>query len=116
MSSTLIQMIRKLCALKKSGGKEIGLGVVKSTLRYLTLWGLQYGHLPSNSFLALLSNSTTTFRAHIEVRAAGYKLYDELVKDKDKLIMAVRSLNTIRRKGKENVSILSLVEEDGIEE
>jgi hypothetical protein len=73
--------------------------------------------LPSNSFLALLSNSTTTFCAHIEVGAAGYnKLYDKLVKDKDKLIMVVRSLNTICRKGKKDVSILSLVKEDGVEE
>jgi hypothetical protein len=31
-------------------------------------------------------------------------------------IKFVRGLNTIRRKGKENVSILSLVEQDGVEE
>jgi hypothetical protein len=44
------------------------------------------------------------------------KIYEELVQEKLDLAKAVASLNTIRCKGKVNISIFALVEEDGVEE
>jgi hypothetical protein len=78
----------------------------------------QFGHLPSNSFLALIPAATAvaTFRTHIEVGVAGMKIYKELVQEKLDLAKAVASLNTIWHKGKVNISIFTLVEEDGVKE
>jgi len=79
----------------------------------------QFGHLPSNSFLALIPAATgavATFRTDVEVSVAGMKIHEELVQEKLDLAKAVASLNTIRCKGKANISIFALVEEDGVEE
>jgi hypothetical protein len=56
------------------------------------------------------------FWTHIEVGVAGMKIYKELVQEKLDLAKAVASLNTIQCKGKMNISIFTLVEEDGVEE
>jgi len=56
------------------------------------------------------------FRTHIEVGVASMKIYEELVQEKLDLAKAVARLNTIWLKGKANISIFTLVEEDGVEE
>jgi hypothetical protein len=56
------------------------------------------------------------FRTHIEVGVASMKIYEELVQEKLDLAKAVACLNTIWLKGKANISIFTLVEEDGVEE
>jgi len=75
----------------------------------------RFGHLPSNSFLTLILAATgavAMFQTHIKVGVAGMKIYKELVQEKLDLAKAVVSLNTVWHKGKANISIFTLVEED----
>ncbi|KAJ6619147.1 hypothetical protein B0H10DRAFT_1794090, partial [Mycena sp. CBHHK59/15] len=82
---------------------------------YATLETLQFAHLPSNSFLAVLPQDEETvesFRDHVEVRPCAQEIFEEVVAEKEVLAKAVASLNTVQRKGKSNVSILEIEEDE----
>lgn len=83
---------------------------------YAALGTVRFGHLPSNCFLAAIPSSdrVAESRTHVEVSTASGKIYEELLQDKSALAKAVISLNTIRRKGKASVSVLSIIEDDGV--
>jgi hypothetical protein len=52
----------------------------------------------------------------VEIGIRAYKVFEELRNEKEKLSKAVASLNTVRRKGKANVHILELPEDDCTED
>jgi hypothetical protein len=84
---------------------------------YAALGTLRFAHLPSNSFLFLLPQGKDTeavkvFRDHVEIGVMAQRVFDELRAEKEMLGKAVASLNTVRRKGKENVNILEMEEEE----
>ncbi|KAF7335957.1 hypothetical protein MSAN_02309100 [Mycena sanguinolenta] len=78
---------------------------------------IRFAHLPVGSFLALLpkDEAVKSFPTHIEIGARAYKIFDDLVAEKEQLSKAVASLNTVRRKGKANIHVLELSEDDCIE-
>jgi hypothetical protein len=92
-----------------------------SNRNYAALGTLRFAHLPSNSFLFLLpqdkdAESVNNFRDHVEIGQRAQRIFEELVAEKEKLAKAVASLNTVRRKGKANVNILEMDEEEEAEE
>ncbi|KAJ7684910.1 hypothetical protein DFH06DRAFT_1118564 [Mycena polygramma] len=70
------------------------------------------------NFLVLLPKDKTvkTFRDHVEIGFRAYSLFRDLEDEKEPLSKAVASLNTVRRKGKGNIHILELHEDDGDED
>jgi hypothetical protein len=56
------------------------------------------------------------FRDHVEIGQRARQIFEELAAEKEKLAKAVASLNTVRRKGKANVNILEMDEEEEAEE
>ncbi|KAJ6520786.1 hypothetical protein DFH09DRAFT_1331613 [Mycena vulgaris] len=90
----------------------------------LSIWVLTYwaeildAALPANSFLALLPKDelVKTFHNHVEIGAQAQKIFGELVAEKEVLAKAVASLNTVRRKGKANIHIMELPEDEYIED
>jgi hypothetical protein len=88
-----------------------------SDRNYAALGTLRFAHLPSNSFLFLLpqgsdAEAVNEFRDHVEIGLRAQRVFEELRAEKDMLGKAVASLNTIRRKGKANVNILEIEEEE----
>ncbi|KAJ7433410.1 hypothetical protein FB451DRAFT_1064410 [Mycena latifolia] len=83
-----------------------------------SLGTLRFEHLPANSFLALLPKDETikTFHNHVEVGLRAHKIFEELTSEKEALAKAVASLNTVRRKGKANIHITELAEDDCVED
>ncbi|KAJ7092782.1 hypothetical protein B0H15DRAFT_947610 [Mycena belliarum] len=83
---------------------------------YAALGTLRFAHLPSHSFLALLpqdeSENVQDFRDHLEVGPRSQLIFDELCAEKGALAKAVASLNTVRRKGKANVNIIDIEEDE----
>ncbi|KAJ6617205.1 hypothetical protein B0H10DRAFT_1797924, partial [Mycena sp. CBHHK59/15] len=83
---------------------------------------VRFVHLPSNSFLAIVPleendpNSVKAFTSHIEIGLRTYKVFEALMAEKELLCKAVASLNTVRRKGKANVNIVDVAEDDGVAE
>ncbi|KAJ7752256.1 hypothetical protein DFH07DRAFT_774550 [Mycena maculata] len=75
---------------------------------------VRFEHLLANSFLALLpkEESIKALHNHIEIGLHAHKSFKELVLEKDVLEKAVSSLNTVRRKGRANVHITQLPEDD----
>ncbi|KAJ7150342.1 hypothetical protein C8R46DRAFT_1358417 [Mycena filopes] len=78
---------------------------------------LRFGHLPVGSFLALLpkDEGVKTFQTHVEIGFRAYKLFEEILSEKEGLARGVASLNTVRRKGKADIHILELPEDDCVE-
>ncbi|KAJ7255123.1 hypothetical protein B0H12DRAFT_1071051 [Mycena haematopus] len=79
---------------------------------------IRFAHLPMGSFLVLLpkDEAVNSFQNHLEIGVRAHKIYDELMAEKETLAKAVASLNTVRRKGKANIHILDLAEDDCVEE
>ncbi|KAJ6487065.1 hypothetical protein DFH09DRAFT_1457048 [Mycena vulgaris] len=82
--------------------------------RAAALGTIRFEHLPANSFLALLpkDEGVKTFHNHVEIGVRAHKIFEELVSEKELLAKAVSSLNTVRRKGKVNIHITELAEDD----
>ncbi|KAJ6482000.1 hypothetical protein C8R45DRAFT_831482, partial [Mycena sanguinolenta] len=78
----------------------------------------RFAHLPSNSFLALVpaEDKVKVLPNHVEIGPRGYSLFDTLMGEKDGLCKAVASLNTVRRKGKKNINLVDVPEDDGVAE
>ncbi|KAJ7706818.1 hypothetical protein B0H17DRAFT_1125644 [Mycena rosella] len=74
----------------------------------------QFAHLPSNSFLAILpieankAESVKIYANHVEIGSRAYAMFESL--------MAVVTLNTVRRKGKADISLAELPEDDWVAE
>ena len=88
---------------------------------FAALGTLRFAHLPSNSFLFLLpqgkdTEAVTVFRDHVEIGVKAQQIFEEFRAEKELLAKAVASLNTVRRKGKANVNILGIEEEEEPEE
>ncbi|KAJ7436725.1 hypothetical protein B0H11DRAFT_2255972 [Mycena galericulata] len=83
---------------------------------YTALGTLRFNHLPSNSFLFLLSQDdnegVSIFREHVEVGLRATKIFEELSDERELLAKAVASLNMVRRKGKTNVSLLEIEDDE----
>lgn len=82
---------------------------------------LRFAHLLANSFLSILPQedvpeTVKEFRQHVEIGPRGQKIFDKLSMELEVLAKAVASLKTIRRKGKANVNLLDLEEEEDIAE
>ncbi|KAJ7703686.1 hypothetical protein B0H17DRAFT_1127294 [Mycena rosella] len=79
----------------------------------------RFAHLPSNSFQALLPTeennkaSAKVFPNHVEIGRRAYDLCEGLMAEKGPVCKGVTSLNTVRRKGQKNISLL---EDDGVAE
>ena len=56
------------------------------------------------------------FRDHVEIGQWAQQIFEELVAEKEKLVKAVASLNTVRWNGKANVNILEMDKEEEAEE
>ncbi|KAJ7456714.1 hypothetical protein B0H11DRAFT_2321371 [Mycena galericulata] len=73
-------------------------------------------HVASNFVLFLLSQDgnegVSIFQDHVEVGLHARKIFEELSDEKELLVKAVASLNMVRRKGKTNVSLLELEEDE----
>ncbi|KAJ6474821.1 hypothetical protein C8R45DRAFT_1102969 [Mycena sanguinolenta] len=96
---------------------------VPYTVRTVTIpiGTLRFVDLPSNSFLFLLppgsdTESDNIFRDHVEIGAKAQKIFDELRAETETLGRAVASLNTVRRKGKANVNLLDIEENEDSED
>ncbi|KAJ7686963.1 hypothetical protein B0H17DRAFT_1136628 [Mycena rosella] len=82
----------------------------------------QFGHFPSISFLALLpleedgTDGVKVFPNHAEIGLQAYKAFEALMAEREEVCKAVASLNTVRRKGKQNTSIVEVAEDDGVAE
>ncbi|KAJ7041755.1 hypothetical protein C8F04DRAFT_1252679 [Mycena alexandri] len=78
-----------------------------------------FAHFPVGSFLTLLNlpkdEDVKMFPTHVEIGLRAYKMLDELLAEKAVSVKAVASLNTIWRKGKANIDILELPEDDCID-
>ncbi|KAJ7244492.1 hypothetical protein C8J57DRAFT_1242819 [Mycena rebaudengoi] len=61
---------------------------------------VQFAHFPSNYFLALIPQEDPV------------KTFDDLAMEREVLAKAVASLNTVRRKGKSNVNVVDVAEDD----
>ncbi|KAJ6610280.1 hypothetical protein B0H10DRAFT_2293274 [Mycena sp. CBHHK59/15] len=74
----------------------------------------RFAHLPVDSFLALLpkDDAVKSFHTPIEIGIQAHNIFYELVAEQEQLSKAVASLNTVCRKGKANIHILELVEDD----
>ena len=74
----------------------------------------RFEHLPENSLLALLPKDETvkTVYNHVEIRARAQLIFGELVAEREVLSKAVASLRTVRRKGKANIHITELLEDE----
>ncbi|KAJ7142427.1 hypothetical protein C8R44DRAFT_725783 [Mycena epipterygia] len=88
---------------------------------YAALGTLQFAHLLANSFLSILPQEDVPemvkeFRQHIEIGPCGQKIFDKLSMELEVLAKAVTSLNTVQWKGKANVNLLDLEEEEDIVE
>ncbi|KAJ7218624.1 hypothetical protein GGX14DRAFT_560972 [Mycena pura] len=88
---------------------------------FAALGTLRFAHLPSNSFLFLLpqgkdAEAVTVFRDHVEIGVKAQQIFEEFRAEKELLAKAVASLNTVRRRGKANVNILEIEEEEEPEE
>ncbi|KAK7058169.1 hypothetical protein R3P38DRAFT_3547667 [Favolaschia claudopus] len=90
---------------------------------YRDLGTLRFTHLPSNSFLFLLpqgdsknAEPITEFRDHLEIGRKAYTIFEELDAERASLAKAVASLNTVRRKGKPNVNVVEIEEEEAEDE
>ncbi|KAK7013894.1 hypothetical protein R3P38DRAFT_3322441 [Favolaschia claudopus] len=84
---------------------------------YTTLGTLHFSHLPSNSFLALLPQGSSServveYRDHVEIGQAEQRIYEELDAETPFLAKAVAALNTVRRKGKADVNLVDVEEDD----
>ncbi|KAJ6545247.1 hypothetical protein B0H19DRAFT_1075591 [Mycena capillaripes] len=79
---------------------------------------MRFAHLPVGSFVALLpkDEAVKSQHNHVEIGVSAYKIFEELTDGKEKLSKAVASLNTVRRKGKANIHIMELPEDDCIDE
>ncbi|KAJ6493128.1 hypothetical protein C8R45DRAFT_1073149 [Mycena sanguinolenta] len=75
---------------------------------------IRFAHLPVGSFLALVPKDEAV-KAHAEIGVRAYQIFDGLVAEKDQLSRAVASLNTVRRKGKTNIHVLELSEDNCVE-
>jgi hypothetical protein len=79
----------------------------------------RFAHLPSNSFLTILPTGGTSvkiFSNHVEIRLQVYNIFQDLMAEKELLSKAVASLNTIRRRGKQHISLVEILEDDGVAE
>ncbi|KAJ7903142.1 hypothetical protein B0H13DRAFT_1882206 [Mycena leptocephala] len=79
----------------------------------------RFAHLPSNSFLTILpagGTSVKIFSNHVEVGLRVYNIFQDLVAEKELLSKAVASLNTVRRRGKQHISLVEIPEDDGVAE
>ncbi|KAJ6478183.1 hypothetical protein C8R45DRAFT_1216427 [Mycena sanguinolenta] len=86
---------------------------------YAALGTLRFAHLPSNSFLFLLpqaGGAVANFQNHVEIDQTAQRIFAELIAEKEPLAKAVASLNTVRRKGKANVNILEMEEEEEMDD
>ncbi|KAJ7788434.1 hypothetical protein B0H13DRAFT_2395037 [Mycena leptocephala] len=74
----------------------------------------RFEHLPECSLLALLPKDETvkTFYNDVEIRARTQLIFEELVAEKEVFSKAVASLRTVRRKGKANIHITELLEDE----
>ncbi|KAJ7708244.1 hypothetical protein B0H17DRAFT_1125013 [Mycena rosella] len=74
----------------------------------------RFAHLPSNSFLAIFpikankAESVKIYANHVEIGSRAYAMFESL--------MAVVTLNTVRRKGKADISLAELPEDDWVAE
>ncbi|KAJ6471521.1 hypothetical protein C8R45DRAFT_1165330 [Mycena sanguinolenta] len=86
---------------------------------YAALGTLRFAHLPWNSFLFLLpqaGGAVANFQNQVEIDQTAQRIFAELIAEKEPLAKAVASLNTVRRKGKANVNILEIEEEEETDE
>ncbi|KAJ7120154.1 hypothetical protein C8R44DRAFT_736998 [Mycena epipterygia] len=73
-----------------------------------------FAHLLANSCLALLPKEETvnTFHSHIEIGPRAHTMFQEISAETVLLAKAVASLNTVQRKGKANIHIMELPEDE----
>ncbi|KAJ7913468.1 hypothetical protein B0H13DRAFT_1612575, partial [Mycena leptocephala] len=79
----------------------------------------RFAHLPSNSFLTILpagGTSVKIFSNHIEIGLRAYNIFQGLMAEKELLSKAVASLNTVRRRGKQHISLVEIPEDDCVAE
>ncbi|KAJ6579400.1 hypothetical protein B0H10DRAFT_1958754 [Mycena sp. CBHHK59/15] len=77
-----------------------------------------FAHLPANSFLALLPKKEPVkiFQSHLEIGPRAHTMSQEIAEETVLLAKAAASLNTVRRKGKANIHIMELPEDEGIDD
>ncbi|KAJ6592279.1 hypothetical protein DFH09DRAFT_906614, partial [Mycena vulgaris] len=82
----------------------------------------RFAHLPSNYFLAILpmeaneGESVKIYAKHVEIGLRAYAMFESLVAEKELLCKAVATLNTVRRKGKIDISLAEFPEDDWVAE
>ncbi|KAJ7687303.1 hypothetical protein B0H17DRAFT_1180926 [Mycena rosella] len=82
----------------------------------------RFAHFPSNSFLAILpveaneAESVKIYANHVEIGSRAYAMFESLMVEKELLCKAVATLNTVRCKGKADISLAELPEDDWVAE
>ncbi|KAJ7610674.1 hypothetical protein DFH06DRAFT_1016464, partial [Mycena polygramma] len=83
----------------------------------------RFAHCPANSFLALLpteeKDKIRVFPNHVEIGFRAHDLFEGLIAEIQLVCKAVKSLNTVRRKGGKGnilVDIVDIPEDDGVAE
>ncbi|KAJ7687652.1 hypothetical protein B0H17DRAFT_1136204 [Mycena rosella] len=78
----------------------------------------RFAHFPLNSFLAILpveaneAESVKIYANHVEIGSRAYAMFESLMVEKELLCKAVATLNTVRCKGKADISLAELPEDD----
>ncbi|PBK82283.1 hypothetical protein ARMGADRAFT_946857, partial [Armillaria gallica] len=85
--------------------------------RQFALMGLsRMAHLPSNSFVtAVPAESVKMAGDQVNITSQTMDIFEDLVAEKKEILKGVVNLNTVRRKGQENLSLLAIEETDGVE-
>jgi hypothetical protein len=63
----------------------------------------------------LPADGTKVFSNYVEIGLVAYNIFEGLMAEKEPLCKAVASLNTVRRKGQQHISLIE-VPEDGAAE
>lgn len=73
-------------------------------------------HLPSNSFLtAVPAESIKMAEDRVNITLQSMDIFEDQVAEKKEILKGVVKLNTVRRKGQENLSLLAVEETDDVE-
>jgi hypothetical protein len=75
----------------------------------------RYAHLPNGSILLRIPDKVALKHNVAEVSSAMALKYKELQKEKNRLVSAVTTLNTVQRRGQPNANIVDIEEDDDVD-
>ncbi|KAF9008484.1 hypothetical protein BDZ89DRAFT_1025168 [Hymenopellis radicata] len=82
--------------------------------KYACMGMSRFAHLPPGSVLCQINDNVKTTSDGVELTVKAHKVFKELGTEKTALGKAVSSLNTVRRKGKSNISMFDIEDIDDV--